>query len=107
MRITDGNLFSAMRLALPEHRDMAEQMERESRRRRAPALTEDQLAEMEYVLAEAMETGSRVRITLFGLNEDEVWEGIPVLRNGRLYLEDDSGKRAVPVERVVGVDKQP
>ncbi|MBX6396200.1 MAG: hypothetical protein IRY98_10990 [Alicyclobacillaceae bacterium] len=59
------------------------------------------------MLTEALEGGSRVRITLFGPDEDEVWEGVPVLKNGRLYLEDDTGKKVVPVERVVGVDKQP
>ncbi|ADG06801.1 MULTISPECIES: YolD-like family protein [Kyrpidia] len=94
MRITEGNLFSAMRLVLPEHRDMAERMEREANRRREPELTEDQLAELRYVLAEAVETGSRVRIMLFGPDEDEVWEGVLVLRNGRVYLDDHSGKKA-------------
>ncbi|HHY66506.1 MAG TPA: YolD-like family protein [Alicyclobacillus sp.] len=105
MRITEGNLFAAMRLMLPEHRDMAERMERESSRRREPELTEDQLAEMEYALSEVLETGSRVRITLFGPDEDEVWEGVPVLMSGRLYLVDDAGKRVVPLERVVGAEK--
>ncbi|CAB3390890.1 YolD-like family protein [Kyrpidia spormannii] len=47
MRITEGNLFSAMRLVLPEHRDMAERMEREANRRWEPKLTEDQLAELQ------------------------------------------------------------
>ncbi|CAB3389508.1 YolD-like family protein [Kyrpidia spormannii] len=107
MRITEGNLFAAMRLTLPEHREMVERLEREASRRRAPEWTEDRWSEIEYVLGEAVGTGSRVRISLFGPYEDEVWEGVPVLRNGRVYLEagDGAGRRAVPLERVVAIEK--
>lgn len=106
MRITEGNLFAAMRLTLPEHREMAERMERESRRRRVPELTEDELSEMEYVLSEALEAGSKVRITLYGPDENEVWEGVPVFRSGKLYLQTaDGGKRAVALGRVVRIER--
>ncbi|WP_245632951.1 YolD-like family protein [Alicyclobacillus kakegawensis] len=95
--IRDGNIFEAMRILLPEHRTTAERYRRQRARRRPPELFEDELAEMQYVLSEAIEQRRPVRLTLFHPSEDVVIEGVPELRGGRLWLWQADGNR-VPVD---------
>ncbi|SFV10445.1 YolD-like family protein [Alicyclobacillus macrosporangiidus] len=103
--IRDGNIFEAMRILLPEHRATVERYRERRSRRRPPDLSEDELSEMQYVLAEAVEERKVVRLTLFGPIQDEVLEGVPELLGGRLWLSRTGGKR-VPIDcrRLVRVE---
>jgi hypothetical protein len=61
-----------------------EEMQADRMRRRRPELSEDELSEMQYALTEAIERRRMVRVTLFGPTQDEVLEGVPEWRGGRL-----------------------
>jgi hypothetical protein len=105
MRITDGNIFEGMRLLLPEHREVMEEMQKEQKRRCRPELSEDELSEMQYALTEAMEQRRMVRLTLFGPVQDEVLEGVPEWRGGRLCVQTADGRRvSLDVQRLLRVD---
>lgn len=95
MRITDGNIFEGMRLVLPEHREVMQEMRSERKCRRPPELSEDELSEMQYVLAGAIEGRKVVRLTLFDPIQDEVLEGVPELKGGRLWLRQADGNRVL------------
>lgn len=104
MRITDGNLFEAMRLVLPEHRDLMRQMEREGRKRKQPILSEDEWGEIEYGLKQALHQKSKIRIRLFDPYEDEIWEGVPIIKGNRVFLNMKNGMYEVPLQRVVKIE---
>jgi hypothetical protein len=103
--IRDGNIFEAMRILLPEHRETTERYRRQRERRRPPELFEDELAEMQYVLSEAIEQRRPVRLTLSYPSEDVVIEGVPEFAGGRLCVCQAGGNR-VPVDcrRLVRVE---
>ncbi|KUO97435.1 YolD-like family protein [Ferroacidibacillus organovorans] len=63
MNITNGNIFAAMRLVLPEHRSAMETMERSRQRTPLPQLSEDRLEELQIEIAEAISSDAIVRIT--------------------------------------------
>ncbi|MFC4768760.1 YolD-like family protein [Effusibacillus consociatus] len=65
MRITDGNIFEAMRLVLPEHRERMETMKRELQRQEKPVLSEDKLAEMSVLLSEAIQDDRLTILTVY------------------------------------------
>jgi hypothetical protein len=104
MRIVDGNIFEAMRLVLPEHRELMKRFKQQSNQRKLPLLSDDARDEMEYVLAEALRQGRTIRVTLFDPDEDVVWEGIPVLKDRQLHLQTADGIRRVPVQKVVKIE---
>lgn len=106
MRITDGNLFEGMRFILPEHRHLMEERQAEEKRRRPPELSEDTLAEMQYVLQEAIEQQQAIRMTLFTPKGDEVYAGIPQWQEERLWLQTADGQRLhLPLQRVLRVER--
>ena len=102
--ILDGNIFEAMRMILPEHRILMDQLDHFAVPRKQPELTEDAWDEMRYTISEAIEQRQRARITLFGQREDTVIEGIPVIANGRLMLETKEGMRMLNAEKVIGTE---
>ncbi|WP_029420778.1 YolD-like family protein [Alicyclobacillus macrosporangiidus] len=104
MNITEGNIFEAMRLVLPEHRDLMERSERDLRKRVAPMLTEDQYNEIQFVLSECLEEQRPVEVTLFDPYDDDVWRGTPIIRNGKLCLRRGNELWPVPMDRVVKVE---
>lgn len=104
MGIQDGNLFEAMRLVLPEHRDKMKVVEKELQKRSKPKLSEDALREMADIFAECAANGQTVRITLFDEYEDDVWIGVPLIRNGRLFLQRGRELWPLPTERVVYIE---
>ncbi|WP_018130369.1 YolD-like family protein [Effusibacillus pohliae] len=104
MRIVDGNIFEAMRLVLPEHRELMKRFKQESNKRTPPILPEDAWNELEYVLVEALRQGRTIRVTLFDPDEDVVWEGIPMLKDRQLHLRTADGIRRVPVQKVVKIE---
>jgi len=71
--------------------------------RNAPALSEDKLQEMQYIIAEAIAKGSRICLTQFGTNGDTVLEGIP-LYDGKLRMITDDGIQVVGLGRLIKVD---
>ncbi|BCJ86741.1 YolD-like family protein [Effusibacillus dendaii] len=105
MRIVDGNIFEAMRLMLPEDRELMERSRRESTRRRLPIISQDAWNEMAYILDEALHQKQPIRITLFEPHEDVIWEGIPVVKNGHLKLQTADGIRQIPLEKVIRMEK--
>lgn len=103
MNIADGNIFEAMRLVLPEHRELMERSERDLRKRPAPILTEDQYDEIQFVLSACLEERRVVEITLFDPYDDDVWCGTPMIKNGKLFLQRGNELWPVPMDRVVKV----
>ncbi|GAX89878.1 YolD-like family protein [Effusibacillus lacus] len=104
MRIIDGNIFEAMRLVLPEHRELMERSKQESKKRKQPILSEDEWSQMGYILGESMQHKHKIRITLFDPHEDVVWEGTPLIKDGKLHLQTYDGIRQVPLKRVVKIE---
>lgn len=106
MRITEGNLFEGMRFILPEHRHLMEERQAEEKRRKPPELSEDALAEMQYVLQEAIKQQQTVRLLLFAPGEDERCEGIPQWQDGQLWMQTADGQRlCLPLQRVLRVEQ--
>lgn len=104
MRITEGNIFEAMRLVLPEHRELMKRSGREESKRKQPVLSEDQQAEMEYILGEALRRKRKIRVTIFGAFQDMTREGVPFIKNGGLRLRADTGIVPIPVEKVTKIE---
>lgn len=104
MKINEGNIFEAMRLVLPEHRGVMKGWQSERSMRNAPTLSDDEIQEMQYVISEAVENGSRIRLTLFGSFGDAVVEGIPVY-DGRLKMVTDcEDVQSVDLRRLIKVE---
>lgn len=101
MRITDGNLFEAMRLVLPEHRSRMAEGERRDGQPAAPSA--DARECMEEMLAMALSHGLSVRLTLGGGREPEVLEG-RLLYAGQLWMEHEGGTTPVAPDRLLAVD---
>ncbi|WP_258112171.1 YolD-like family protein [Alicyclobacillus sp. SP_1] len=100
MNINEGNIFEAMRLVLPEHRRIMESWQCARSERIPPVLSEDELEQMQYTLSDALQTGSRVRLTMFHEYGDAVLEGVP-MHDGRLKIVTDDGVRVVDVGRLI------
>lgn len=103
MKINEGNIFEAMRLVLPEHRAVMKKWQSERSLRNPPTLSDDEFQEMQYTITEAVENGSRIRLTLFGASGDAVVEGIPVY-DGRLKMVTDRGAQVVDIRRLIKVE---
>ncbi len=103
MNLRDGNIFEAMRLVLPEHRGMMAHRNQERSVRKSPTLAQDETDQMWYTLSEALENGSPVRLTLFGVHNDDVLEGMPIY-DGRLRIETKKGIVQVDRRRLIGVE---
>lgn len=104
MKINEGNIFEAMRLVLPEHREMMRGWSRQRHQQKFPILSEDEIQEMQYILSEAIEARARVRITLFGAHDNTVFEGIPMFKE-RLYIVSNTGKQIIDVERLMHIER--
>lgn len=106
MKITDGNLFAAMRLVLPEHRALMKQREKEAAKQNFPALAEDEREEMEYILEEALIRGEKVQVTLFAPYGNLILEGIPRMKRDQLYIQTEEGLHKVDTARVIRLEKE-
>ncbi|MFD2172441.1 YolD-like family protein [Tumebacillus lipolyticus] len=103
MRIADGNIFEAMRLVLPEHREAMKRAAVEAKKRSKPTLDEDAWQEIQYTLQEAMERQLPVAVTLFRPLEDEVLIGAPMMRSGSLWLHTEDGALPIDMRRVLKI----
>ncbi|MFD2171110.1 YolD-like family protein [Tumebacillus lipolyticus] len=103
MRIVDGNIFEAMRLVLPEHREVMKREAVAARRRKMPVVSEDAWSEMEYVLQEALEYQLPVAVSLFHPLEDRVLIGVPSTRNGGLFLQTAEGVDRIEMSKVLNI----
>ncbi|MFB5192012.1 YolD-like family protein [Alicyclobacillus fastidiosus] len=103
MKIDEGNVFEMMRLVLPEHRGAMSRYHNTKDRRTKPTLSQHEWEEMSYVISDAIDSASFVRLTLFGPIENEVCEGVPAMYAGELHLITDGGRRRIPVERLISV----
>ncbi|MDB5085101.1 MAG: YolD [Bacilli bacterium] len=101
MRIIDGNIFEAMRLVLPEHRELMDRMKRESGKKEQPLLAQDELEEMQYLLSEALEGQVPLRATLFHPYGHQIVTGIPFVSAGQLFLQTADGKRSIPFDQLI------
>ncbi|WP_206832728.1 YolD-like family protein [Alicyclobacillus fructus] len=100
MNIRDGNIFEAMRMVLPEHRELMTQIQRMRAKRKRPVLTEERLEEMQYVLRE----GRTVRVTVFTPERDVVLVGRVSVRGRELRVCTAAGVHIVDVRDVVEVE---
>lgn len=103
MRIVDGNIFEAMRLVLPEHREAMKRAATEEKKRSQPVVDEHAWSEMEYVLQEAMEQRLPVTVTLFHPLENQVLIGELVMRSGSLWLRTEAGTLPIDMRMVVRI----
>ncbi len=104
LKITDGNLFEAIRLMLPEHREKMKEVERELQKHARPKLSEDAFQEMTNIFSDCAANGHSVQIALFDEYEDELWTGTPIVRDGRLFLQRGRETWPIPVDRVIHID---
>lgn len=102
---TDDNIFEAMRLIIPEHREAMERIDRDAKRRKRPELADDAIDEMQQVLAEALKDGARIQVTVFNEWADKVYEGIPEMRGNALYIVDGDERRRMEIADVVRIEK--
>lgn len=77
--------------------------QRERSAKKPPVLTEDETEQIQFVLSEAIENRSRVRVTLFGAHGDTVIEGVPVY-DGRLRIATDNDVQTVDVGRLISAE---
>ncbi len=96
-------MFEMIRLVLPEHRGAMDQYQTARAIRKKPVLSQQEWEYMSFVISDAIESGSSVRLTLFGPFENEVWEGIPVIYAGQLHIVIDDERRRLPAERLIAV----
>ncbi len=105
MRIQEGNIFEAMRLVLPEHRESMLHFERELRKLERPCLEADKQSDMHYILTNALSTGRQIRITLFDPYEDDTREGVPIIKNGKLFLTKHGETWPIAREQIVDIEE--
>ncbi|WP_436664524.1 YolD-like family protein (plasmid) [Alicyclobacillus acidoterrestris] len=103
MKIDEGNVFEMMRLVLPEHRRAMSQYQTTRELRTKPILSQQEWEEMSYMISDALDASSPVRVTLFGPLVNEVWEGVPMMYAGELHLVIDGKRRRLPTERLIAV----
>jgi hypothetical protein len=104
MPITEGNLFAKMRLTLPEHRAMVDEVRRLMNRNPVPRAAEDVHEQWEHVLRDAALRQLPVRITLIENGRETHEEGIPVIRGGELRLRGRGAWRRVNVHHITRVE---
>jgi hypothetical protein len=99
----DGNIFEAMRLVLPEHREKMREAEREEGKQEPPLLADDAVEAIQRVIGQALRRALRLRVTWFDPHGNVEWEGVPVLSpDGQLDLRGADGvTRRVPLDKVV------
>jgi len=103
MGVLDGNIFEGMRIILPEHKDKMSKIEHESKKKK-PSLTEDEMAEMQYTLSEALQQELAVRILIHGPDGSKIIEGIPFMKGTKLLIETETGNKELTVKHIVKVD---
>ncbi|MHB1627486.1 MAG: YolD-like family protein [Bacilli bacterium] len=104
MRISEGNIFEAMRLVLPEHRGVMAAWMGERSEPGYPALSEDEVANMHYILSQAIAHRTPVRLQLVEAGVYRLLEGVPVY-DGRLRVVNAEGDFPVLAERLLRVDE--
>lgn len=100
VRIDEGNIFELMRLVLPEHREMMERMKKKMQVHKIPVLAEDKMEQMQYTLQDALENEQPIRVTLYNPFEDEIHEGIPIMKGNKLYLSNGAGMLPLVIEEI-------
>lgn len=104
MKVGSGdNIYEGMRMIMPEHRDMMNRIAHDEKRRVRPILADDAIEEMGMILSEAVAEGKRIRVSVFDEWEDQVYEGVPVMRGQVMYVEDGEERHRVKMADVVGV----
>lgn len=104
MNIRDGNIFEAMRLVLPEHRELMAKIQRERAKRKRPVLAEERLDEMQYVLSEAIRERRAVRITVFTPERDVVLVGHVSVCDRELRVRTTDGEQVVRLDDVIEIE---
>jgi hypothetical protein len=105
MRISEGNIFEAMRLVLPEHREKMTQFERESRKASPPVLAPDKQYEMHCILETAIREGREIQITRFNPNENERLTGIPYFKGGKLLLASGNEIYVLTMGQIINIEE--
>lgn len=94
-------------MMLPEHVRMLGQHQKDFERRTKPVIDEQEAERMSNLLTDAMERGSKVRITLFDPYEDRFVEGnIQTLdvKNQQMKVQNQAGFVWVRMDDVIDVD---
>ena len=105
MHLIDGNIFEAMRLVLPEHRELMSDLEGLKRIRQRPELVEDVVAEFEYMWREAWYGQSTLAITLFHSTSQQMICGIPLTYQKPLRLQTDQGCIMIQQEDILLIQR--
>lgn len=105
MRISEGNIFEAMRLVLPEHRAKMNDFEREMHQAVRPMLAADKQNDMHYVLEAAIANGRKVQVTLYGPDENCILTGVPSTKGGKLFLTNRDGVHPLSPNRLIDVEE--
>ena len=106
MHIGEGNIFAAMRLALPEHGALIARRRRRDGVRRPPAYAEDHWEEIDRAVSEALAERAPVRVTVFDSGQEKTWEGALTFASGRLWIGAEgervemTGRLVTRVERI-------
>lgn len=105
MKIGEGNIFEAMRLVLPEHRELMERMERDVRRGKPPLLTEDHYEQMQYILSRALEEQIPIKVAVWMEYEQRVWMGVPERSGDKLRLRTKQGSVFIAFSDLLQVEE--
>ncbi len=105
MNIEDGNIFEAMRLVLPEHRELMRYLEELRKSRQRPELTEDEMAEFEYLWGEAWNEQYALAVTLFHSGHEQIICGIPLTCKQPLRLQTERGCIMIPQEDIIRIKR--
>jgi hypothetical protein len=105
MRISEGNIFEAMRLVLPEHRAKMNDFEREMHKAHPPTLAVDKQNDMHYVLEAAIANGRKVQVTLYGPDENCIVTGVPSIKGGKLFLTNRDGVHRLLTNQLIDVEE--
>ncbi len=105
MNIADGNIFEAMRLVLPEHRELMGELGRLTKNRQRPELADDEVAEFEYLWGEAWMGQGELEVTLFQSGDEHTICGIPLSYQPPLRLQSEHGCIMIALQDIIHVKR--
>ena len=105
MNLSEGNIFEAMRLVLPEHRELMSDIEKMHQRTKRPTLAEDVMIEFEYLWKEAWHHQLPLSIVLFDPMRERVVSGIPLTSQNPLRLRTEHGCIMIQQEDILRINR--
>lgn len=106
MQIGEGNIFEAMRLVLPEHRELMERIARDRTRGKQPILAEDQYEEMQRTLQQAIAEQTPICVTVWADYERRTHCGLPVWYGQTLRLTSEEGTQIIQLTAILHIQNE-